>query len=170
MPIPGLIAPVSADDHARGPADAPVALVEYGDFECPYCREAHRELRAVMKTGRVRLVFRHFPISEIHARAEPAAVAAEAAARQGRFWEMHDRLFDHQHRLADDDLLEHARVLGLDLNRFRSDLADGDLGRRVRKVRAAGERSGVTGTPTFFVDGRRFEEPWRQLFRRLVNG
>ena len=171
-----LTPPVGADDHARGPEDAPITLVEYGDFECPYCRQAYEELKAVLETGRVRLVFRHFPISEIHARAEQAAVAAEAAARQGRFWEMHDRLFEHQDRLGDNDLLEHARVLGLDLDAFKADVgdvfvpgaADPELRRRVREARAGGEASGATGTPAFFVNGRGPEREWRRLFQSIV--
>ncbi len=165
-----LAVPVGLDEHARGPEDAPITLVEYGDFECPYCRQAYRQLPAVLRTGRVRLVFRHFPIAEIHARAEPAAVAAEAAARQGRFWEMHDRLFEHPDRLGDNDLVEHARVLRLDLDGFKSDLEDHELRRRVQSARAEGERSGARGTPAFFVNGRRFEGAWRLLFQRLAHG
>jgi NhaA family Na+:H+ antiporter len=159
---------VGGEDHVRGPADAPVTLVEYADFQCPYCAAASRRLPAVMATNRVRLVIRHFALSEVHGRAEATALAAEAAARQDRFWEMHDRLFAHQDRLGDNDLLDHARALHLDLDAFRAALEDDDLLRRVDDDRDGGERSGVRGTPTFFVNGRRYDRPWAPMLSRLA--
>src|SRR5437762_75696 len=116
-PIEGpiLTVPVSEQrDHIQGPATAPVTLVEYGDFECPYCGEAHGILQQIMAEAgeRVRLVFRNFPLQQVHPHAEHAAEAAEAAAAQGRFWEMHDMLYERQDRLEDDDLVSYAAELG----------------------------------------------------------
>ena len=163
-----LALPVGDADHVRGAADAVTTLLVYGDFQCPYCALAARRMPAVLATGRVRLVFRHFPVSEVHGRAEATAVAAEAAGLQGRFWEMHDRLFAGQDRAGDNDLVDHARVLGLDLDRFRAALADDGVLGRVRADRAGGERAGAHGTPTFFVDGRRCDGPWWPLLTRLT--
>ena len=145
------------EDHVRGPADAPVTIVEYGDFECPYCGRAEPAIRELLaeKSSEVRYVFRHLPLSDVHPHAQLAAEAAEAAAEQGRFWEMHDLLFDHQDRLRGPDLLNYAEQLGLDVERFRRDLrAHEHAGRVARDVESA-ELSGVSGTPTFFVNGQR---------------
>jgi protein-disulfide isomerase len=154
--------PVSERDHVQGPANAPATLVEYGDFECPFCGQAHPIVKAVQaRLGhRMRFVFRHFPLTEIHPRALPAAEAAEAAGAQGRFWEMHDLLFENQPALDDPDLLRHARTLGLDLPRFVSEVAEHVHEPRVREDFMSGVRSGVNGTPTFFVNGIRHDGPW----------
>jgi diadenylate cyclase len=151
--------PVGDRDHARGPATAPVTLVEYGDFECPYCGRTYpvvKELRERLG-DRLRFVFRHFPLDSVHLHARRAAEAAEAAAAQGRFWEMHDLLFANQEDLDDESLRRYATGLGLDLARFESDLAERRHAPRVREDRLDGERSGVEGTPTFFVNGARYE-------------
>jgi protein-disulfide isomerase len=143
-----------ARDHVRG--EGTVDLVEFGDFQCPYCRDAAPSLARVLARldGRVRLVFRHFPIAARHPRAERAAAAAEAAARQGRFWEMHDALFAaEKDALADEDLVRYAESIGLDAERFRADIDA--CAQRVAEDRASGEASGVTGTPAFFVAGER---------------
>lgn len=143
-------------DHLRGPADAPVTVVEYGDFECPYCGQAEPAVRELLiERGDVRYVWRHLPLTDVHPHAQLAAEAAEAAAEQGAFWEMHDRLLDHQDTLKPRDLLTHAEALGLDVDRFRSDM-HARLGReRVAADVESADRSGVSGTPTFFVNGRR---------------
>jgi diadenylate cyclase len=150
--------PVGDRDHTRGPATAEVTLVEYGDYECPYCGKAHpvvEELRE--KLGdRLRFVFRHFPLDSVHPRARHAAEAAEAAGAQGRFWEMHDLLYENQEDLSDEALGRYAAWLGLDLGRFEGDLAARRHAPRVREDRLGGERSGVDGTPAFFVNGVRY--------------
>jgi len=143
-------------DHLRGPADAPVTVVEYGDFECPYCGQAEPVVRELLaERGDVRYVWRHLPLTDVHPHAELAAEAAEAAARQGAFWEMHDRLLGHQGELRPVELVAHAEALGLDVERFRADMR-GRTGRdRVAADAGSADRSGVSGTPTFFVNGRR---------------
>ena len=143
----------SATDHVRGNPDAPATLLEYGDFQCPYCEDAFSIVEEVRRRlgDRVRFVFRHFPLAEKHPRALLAAQAAEAAGAQGRFWEMHDRLFRARRRLEPDDLRRYAQELGLDLERFDAELAGEVHLQRVLEQRASGERSGVTATPAFFV-------------------
>ncbi|MGH3991932.1 MAG: Na+/H+ antiporter NhaA, partial [Pseudonocardiaceae bacterium] len=148
-------------DHVRGPADAPLTLVEYGGLECPFCGRATgvvEELRARFG-DELRYVFRHLPLPESHPHGELAAEATEAATAQGAFWAMHDRLFAHQDALEAEDLLAHAAALGLDLERFARELGDGTYGQRVRDDVVSAEASGVAGTPTFFVNGVRHEGP-----------
>lgn len=144
-------------DRVRGPVGAPLTLVEFSDFECPFCSRTTGmldELRQRLGDD-LRYVFRHLPLTDVHANAEAAARAAEAAGAQGRFWEMHDRLFGHQDRLGPDDLVGHAEALGLDVERFLDDMGDEEIDRRVREDVASAEASGVTGTPTFFIGGLR---------------
>jgi Na+:H+ antiporter, NhaA family len=145
----------AARDHLRGAAHAPVTLVEYGDFQCPYCGEAYPVVKQLLERfgDRLRFVFRHMPLADLHPRAPAAALAAEAAGAQGRFWEMHDRLFEHQLELGDDDLRGHAEAIDLDVERFQSDLADAALAARVEVDLQSGARSGVPSTPRFFVNG-----------------
>jgi protein-disulfide isomerase len=143
-------------DHIRGPLEAPVTVVEYGDFECPYCGQAEPTVRELLaERGDVRYVWRHLPLRDVHPRAEIAARASEAAAAQGAFWPLHDRLLDHQDELRPADLERHAADLGLDVERFRSDLHSPLLAERVAADLDSADRSGVSGTPTFFVNGRR---------------
>jgi Na+/H+ antiporter NhaA len=143
-------------DHFRGPEEAPVTLVEYGDFECPYCGQAEPVVRELLSgSGDVRYVWRHLPLTDVHPNAQLAAEASEAAARQGAFWKMHDRLFDHQDALRPADLIAYANQLGLDLDRFREDLARHTGAVRVAEDVDSADLSGVSGTPTFFVNGRR---------------
>ena len=158
-----LTTPVSEGrDHIQGPADAPVTLVEYGDYQCPYCGAAHPILQEVQARmgNRLRFVFRNFPISTSHPRAEQAAEAAEAAAAQGRFWPMHDLLFENQKRLRDRDLREYAEQVGLDLERFDAELAEHMYAARVHEDFMSGVRSGVNGTPTFFINGARHDDSY----------
>jgi Na+:H+ antiporter, NhaA family len=144
-----------ARDHIRGAADAPVTLVEYGDFQCPYCGEAYPVVKRLLERfgDRLRFVFRHMPLADLHPRAPAAAQAAEAAGAQGRFWEMHDRLFEHQLELRDSDLRGHAEALALDVERFGSDLGDAAHAARIEADLLSGARSGVPSTPRFFVNG-----------------
>lgn len=150
-----LTVPVNDADHAMGAEQAPVTLVEYGDFECPNCKQAAPAIKILLEhfAGRVRFVYRHFPLEEVHPHAMQAAEAAEAAAAQGRFWPMHDLLFDRQLHLASSQLCTCAQELRLDMTRFAAAL-DGHLHlQRVREHRQSGSASGVHGTPAFFVNG-----------------
>jgi protein-disulfide isomerase len=146
-------------DHIQGPGDAPVALVEYGDYECPYCGAAYPIIKQVQSRmgDRLRFVFRNFPITTSHPHAERAAEAAEAAGSQGKFWEMHDLLYEHQQHLEDADLHRYAEQLGLDLRIFDEDLAGHHHAERVREDFMSGVRSGVNGTPTFYINGARHD-------------
>jgi protein-disulfide isomerase len=146
-PLPGL----SPDDHVIGPPDAAL-VIEYADFECPYCAAQHLRLASLP----LRRVFRHFPVRSSHPRAWAAACAAEAAAQQGRFWQMHELLFDDQGRLEDPHLWDRARRLGLDLERFDSDRSSEAVSDRVRRDFQSGVRVGVVTTPTLFCDGRMY--------------
>jgi protein-disulfide isomerase len=151
-----LVAPLDEQvDHVRGEAEAPVIL-EYGDYECPYSRQAFRAIERVYRelSGHVRFAFRHFPLTQIHPHALSVAAAAEAAARQDRFWEMHDLLYHRQKALEDDDLRLYANELGLDLERFDDDRANAAVRARIARDVASGEATGVVrGTPTLFIDG-----------------
>ena len=152
MPIPPLD---PAIDHVRGGPDAPLIL-EYGDYECPYSRLAFRQIQRVERElgDGVRFAFRHFPLTRIHEHAQAASLAAEAAAMQGRFWEMHELLFHRQKALGDDDLRAYAGELGLDLERFDADRAGPVASERIRRdVEAAVASGEVHGTPTLFIDG-----------------
>jgi protein-disulfide isomerase len=152
-----LTLPVSDRDHVQGPATAPVTLVEYGDYECPYCGAAYPIVKRLQERlgDRLRFVFRNFPLTTVHPHAEHAAEAAEAAGAQGKFWEMHDHLFEHQRALMDRKLAEYAAATGLDLDRFARDMDGRAHTDRVRTDFMSGVRSGVNGTPTFFINGRR---------------
>jgi protein-disulfide isomerase len=148
-----------AVDHVRGPAEA-VVILEYGDYECPYSRRAYRAIERVEGTRPIRFAFRHFPLTEIHPHALAASQAAEAAAAQGRFWEMHDLLFHRQKALKDDDLRGYAAELGLDLKRFESDRrGDAVLMRIRRDVRSGIDSGDVLGTPTLFIGGSLYVGP-----------
>jgi protein-disulfide isomerase len=157
-----LIPPVGANDHEAGPDDAPVTLVEYGDYECPYCGMAYLVVKSAQRElgKQLRFVFRNFPLAEAHPHARLAAQAAEAAAAQGKFWQMHDALFEHQDALEAEDLSGYAKSLGLDMAQFARDLQDAKYTKRVRDDFRSGVRSGVNGTPTFFINGSRFEGSW----------
>jgi protein-disulfide isomerase len=157
--IVDLAAPVEPErDHVRGPEDAPVTVVEYGDFECPYCGRAEPVIRELLaEHGDVRYVWRHLPLSDVHPRAQLAAEGAEAAAEQGAFWRMHDKLFEHQDALRPVDLVTYARELGLDVERFRDDLRRHAWTSRVAEDVDSADLSGVSGTPTFFINERRHQ-------------
>lgn len=159
--VPRLQQPVTDADHSLGPADAPVTIVEYSDYQCPDCWRAHAEVKKLLAShgDRIRFVFRHFPLITHHPQALPAAKAAEAAGRQGRFWEMHDALFDSEGKVSDADINRYAEQIGLDMVRFGEDMRDPAIEKRIRESRVSGGRSGVKGTPTFFMNGIRFEAP-----------
>ena len=155
----GLTPPVAARDHAQGPADAPVTLVEYGDYECPHCGRAYPIVKAVQRSmgNDLRFVFRTFPLTKSHEHAEHAAEMAEAAAHEGKFWQMHDLLFEHQDALEDEHLVGYATSLGVDPVWAAAALAQGLFRERVREDFASGVKSGVNGTPTFFINGARYD-------------
>jgi protein-disulfide isomerase len=154
--------PVGPHDHVQGPAKAPVTLVEYGDYECPYCGEAYPVVKALQKRlgDQVRFVFRNFPLAQAHPHAEHAAEAAEAAGAQGKFWEMHDLLYENQDALEDEDMVRYARTLHLDVPRFVKEMETGAYLERVREDFRSGVKSGVNGTPTFFINGVRHDGPF----------
>jgi protein-disulfide isomerase len=156
---PKLVLAVSERDHIRGPANAPVTLVEYGDYQCPYCGLANPivdEIRRELGDG-LRFVFRNFPLNEVHPHAEHAAEIAEAAATHHKFWEMHDMLYAHQDALADQNLAEYATLLGIPASEVKRALAQHAYLERVHEDFMSGVRSGVNGTPTFFINGTRHD-------------
>jgi protein-disulfide isomerase len=158
-----LTLPVSDErDHIQGPSDAPVTLLEYGDYQCPYCGAAYPIIKDVQARmgDRLRFVFRNFPITTAHPQAEQAAEAAEAAGVQDRFWPMHDLLYENQRHLADEDLLRYAGQLGLDVDSFGHDLAEHVHAARVHNDFMSGVRSGVNGTPTFYINGVRHDDSY----------
>ena len=148
--------PPQAADHALGADHAPVTVVEYGDFECPNCKQAAPALKLLLErfAGRLRLIFRHFPLEEVHPHALGAAEAAECAAGQGRFWEMHDLLFANQEHLKLSSLQGYAERLRLDMARYSAEMHDHVYLQRIREHMDGAHRSGVRGTPAFFVNGR----------------
>jgi protein-disulfide isomerase len=151
--------PLNKRDHIQGSIEAPLKLLEYADFECPYCGEAFQSLLVVREQlgDQLCLAFRHFPLADVHPHAERAAEAAEAAGAQNRFWEMHDLLFENQDALDNDNLVEYARTIGLNISRFVRELEAGTHLARVREDFVSGVKSGVGGTPTFFINGLRHE-------------
>lgn len=150
-----LTEPLSPVDHVIGPDHAPVTVVEYGDFECPNCKQATGAIKLMLARfpERVRFAFRSFPLEGIHPHALRAAETAECAGGQGKFWEMHDLLFEKQEHLAQHQLFDHARAIGLDMSRFTAEMDDEIYLQRIRETQRSGDASGVRGTPTFFVNG-----------------
>jgi protein-disulfide isomerase len=151
-----LTTPLSPIDHVAGPSHAPVTVVEYGDFECPNCKQAQPALKLLLErfAGRVQVAFRHFPLEDVHPHALRAAEAAECAGGQGKFWEMYDLLFANQQHLALEHLGRYAAQLGLDMARYTAEMDDRVYLQRVREELQGGMASGVRATPTFFVNGR----------------
>jgi protein-disulfide isomerase len=150
---------VTADDHVLGPVDAPVTVIEYGDYECPYCRGAARDVHRLLDLhpGMIRFVFRNFPIPQLHPHAEQAAEAAEAAAGQGKFWAMYELLLRPTSHLDVDSLLSYAERAGLDVGRFRDEVAGHVYAARIERDVREGTRNGVNATPKFYVDGERID-------------
>ena len=152
---------IAEDDWILGKVEAPVTLLEYGDFECPYCAMARPELESLVAahTDIIRLVFRHFPITTTHPHSRLAAESAEAAGAQGQFWKMHDMLFTHQDRLEFEDVRRYAHALGLDLRRFDREMMDHVYEAEVRRDFRRGIQDGVNGTPSIFINGLRYDGP-----------
>ena len=159
-----LTLPVASRDHSIGPGDAAVTLVEYGDYECSYCGQAYPILQEVVAYfgDRLQFVFRNFPISTLHPHAQHAAEAAEFASEMGSFWPMHDLLYENQRALDDGHLRLYAEQIGLDSDQFARGMADHVTADRVREDFMSGVRSGVNGTPTFFVNGLRYDGSWQR--------
>ncbi len=156
---PGLTVPVSDRDHTQGPADAPLTLVEYGDYECPHCGRLHPIINQLRQQfgDQLRFVYRNFPLATMHRHAQHAAEAAESAGVQGKFWPMHDLLFEHQNAETDEDLVHYATQAGLDMDQFMSDMKQHVHAARVREDFLTGVRSGVNATPTLFLNARRLD-------------
>ena len=166
-----LIPPLGPRDHVEGPADARITLVEYGDFECPHCGYAYPIVKEVQRAlaGTLLFAYRHFPLNRIHEHAEHAAEIAEAAGEHnGKFWQMHDVLFEHQDALDDPQLIAHAAALGVDPKWAAAALLEGRFRSKVREDFESGVRSGVNGTPTFFINGVRFEGGPDSLLETLM--
>ena len=161
LPKSKLTLPIVGRDHVQGPIDAPILLLEYGDYECPYCGAAYPVIKAVQKRlgDRLCFAFRNFPLVNSHPHAQHAAETAEAAGAQGRFWEMHDLLFEHQEALEDEDLAQYASALGLDARRLVAEVLTGAHTARVREDFRSGARAGVNGTPTLFINGTIYSGP-----------
>jgi protein-disulfide isomerase len=155
-----LTLPVGERDHIQGPSTAPITLVEYGDYQCPYCGQAYPIVKELQERlgKRLRFVFRNFPLSTMHPYAEQAAEAAETAGAHGKFWEMHDMLYENQEALDDENLVQYASALGLDPARFTGEMTKHTQEARVREDFMSGARSGVNGTPTFFINGVRHDD------------
>ena len=151
--------PISEGDHIQGNPDAPVELVEYGDYQCPHCGRAYPVIKDLQKElgSSLKFIFRNFPLTKIHPQAKSAAVAAEAAAFQGKYWEMHDILFENQKRLTPQAILEYAATLELNMQQFEQDVLSPELEEKVDAQFYSGMRSGVNATPTFFINGEKYE-------------
>lgn len=160
---------VDNSDHIQGNKNAGLEIVEFGDYQCPHCGAAHPVIKEIMKEfgSEIKFVFRNFPLSEIHPMARPAALAAEAAALQGKFWEMHDAIFEHQQYLEDRFWLKQATHLKLNTDQFLKDMQQEALAAKVDNDFESGMRSGVNGTPTFFVNGKKFNGGPEDLFNLL---
>lgn len=166
-----LLLPIRLTDHVLGPDDAPYTLVEYGDYECPDCGRLYVILRDLQRgiASRLKIVFRHYPLSGIHRHAQQAAEAAEAAGAQSKFWEMHTLLFERQRALRTKDLIRYAEELTLDVERFRDELKTEKFSARVRGDFLAGVQNGVYGTPGLFLNGVRYDSAWdRESLQSLL--
>ena len=152
---------ISKKDHVLGNPNASVTLLEYGDYECPYCGEAHRTVKALQQAlgDDLCFVYRNFPLAQLHPHAEQAAESVEAAGAQGRFWEMHDAVFENQDALEEDDLAAYAVDVGVDANRLLTEIDDGAYRDRIQKDIDSGTRLGVDGTPSFFINGEAYAGP-----------
>jgi protein-disulfide isomerase len=153
--------PVNENDHSQGPEDAPVTLIEYGDYQCPYCGKAHPIVKRLQEALQddLRFVFRNFPLTQVHPMAMPAAQAAEAATFQDKFWEMHDYIFEHQSELSPEGLLQFAIDLQMDPEQLAADMERPEVKQKIERDFKYGVRSGVNGTPTFFINGVRYDGP-----------
>ena len=155
---------VSKTDHLQGNLDAPIELVEYGDYQCPHCGRAYPIVKSIQRKlgNKLKFIFRNFPLAEMHPDATRAAVAAEIAASQGKFWEMHDIIFEHQEDLDDESLISYAAELELDMQKFNSDFQKPEFMEKVENDFESGVRSGVNGTPSFFINGEKYNDSWEE--------
>ena len=156
--------PVSEKDHIQGNFNASIELVEYGDFQCAFCGQAYYYIKAIQAEfkNQLKLVFRNFPLTKVHPEARLAAIAAEAAGRQGKFWEMHDMLFENQKRLYASSLMMYADKISLNMQQFEADLLNEVLAKKVEEDFESGLRSGLSGTPAFFVNGEYYTGNWQE--------
>jgi protein-disulfide isomerase len=159
IPRSKLTLPAADRDHIQGPIDAPIALLEYGDYECPFCGEVYPVVKAIQERmgDKLCFAFRNFPLAKMHPHSVRAAEAAEAAGAQGGFWEMHDLLFENQEALEDEDIAQYAATLKLDVQRLMTEVASEVFAARVREDFRSGMRGGVNGTPSFFINGVRYD-------------
>ena len=159
-----LIPAVNSNDHIYGNLNAALELVEYGDYQCPYCGRAYTIIKSILQRSDtdIKFIFRNFPLSKIHPLALPAAVATEAAARQDKFWEMHDIIFENQPKLNAESFFLFAETIGLDTKHFKSDIERKDLAEKVHHDFESGLRSGVNRTPSFFINGKKYEGSWEE--------
>lgn len=157
---------VSKNDHIQGNPNAELVIVEYGDYQCPYCGAAYPVLKELMNEfgNEIRFVFRNFPLSEMHPYAKPAAMAAEAAGMQGKFWEMHDAIYEHQQNLSKSLLIEITEQLHLNMDQFKEDIQSSELAEKIDSDFESGVISGVNGTPSFFINGKKFDGGATDLF------
>jgi protein-disulfide isomerase len=153
---------VNSADHVQGDSNAPLELVEYGDYQCPYCGQAYPIIKAIQQKlkGDLKFVFRNFPLTEAHPDAFNAAMAAEAAALQNKFWQMHDVIYENQDNLGAEGLLSYAKKIGLDVSRFKNDIENNSLSTKIENDLESGVRSGVNGTPSFYINGVKYEGAW----------
>jgi protein-disulfide isomerase len=155
---------VNSKDHIQGDANAPIELVEYGDYQCPHCGRAYPIIKSIQQKmgSKLKFVFRNFPLAESHPNATNAAVSSEAAALQHKYWEMHDHLFEHQNRLDDVSLIKYAAQLHLNIEQFETDFEKPELMKKVDADFESGVRSGVNGTPSFFINGEKYDYDWEE--------
>jgi protein-disulfide isomerase len=156
--------PVSEKDHLQAETTAPIELLEYGDYQCPHCGRAYPIIKSIQKKmgDKLKFVFRNFPLAESHPYAINAAIATEAAAAQGKFWEMHDIVFEHQRDLSDTALVKLAKQIGLDIEQFENDFDRQQTQDKVETDFESGVRSGVNGTPAFFINGKKYNDSWEE--------
>jgi protein-disulfide isomerase len=165
--------PVSSKDHIQAKGNTRIELVEYGDYQCPYCGQAYPIIKTLQRNlgAELKFVFRNFPLSEMHPDALNAAIAAEAAALQGKFWEMHDIIYEHQRHLDVESLFLYAKKIGLDLEQFKNDIQSETLQAKVEQDFESGVRSGVNGTPSFFINGKKYNGDWEEdVFEDYLRG
>jgi protein-disulfide isomerase len=157
--MPKLTPPINQHDHIQGLGDAPITLLEYGDYQCPHCAAAYPIIKEIQKifSKKLRFAFRNFPLANIHEFAIPAALAAEAAGRQDKYWEMHDFIFEHQAKLSKLAFIEFAQMLKLNIAHFKMDFQDKKLEQKIEEDFESGVRSGVNGTPSFYINQHKYD-------------
>jgi protein-disulfide isomerase len=157
---------VNSNDHFQGNENAPIVLVEYGDYECPYCVRAYPIIKNIQLAlgSNLKFVFRNFPLAEVHSNATKAAIVAEAASAQGKFWQMHDILFENQHHLGDVSLIKYAAEVGVNIDQLETDIENPQYAQKVESDFESGARSGVWGTPTFYINDEEYDGLWEEEY------